>query len=237
MSFKERLKRARQSTNPRLTQAEVASRLGVTPQAVSGWERGEALPTTEKLNDLSSLLGVNLAFLLDDEKIQEQPSNVQDMVPPTVGISTRDNRLVTVAGEGLRGAYDLPVFSIAQGGEGALILANEPFTHIARPHKLQGISGSYGVLVIGHSMAREYNEGDIAYVNPHLHPKKGDPCVFQGRASDGTMKAIIKYLERSPDASETLYYVSESWPEVRKFTIRKADWQVCHVAVGKESGR
>ena len=59
-----------------------------------------------------------------------------------------------------------------------MIVANEPYTHIARPSKLQGIAGSYGVLIIGHSMAKEYNEGDVAFVNPHLHPGKGDPCTF-----------------------------------------------------------
>jgi hypothetical protein len=68
------------------------------------------------------------------------------------------------------------------------------------------------VLVIGDSMAREYNENDIAYVDPHLHPKKGDPCVFQGIREDGTVEAMLKYLDRSPDASETLYYVYQTNP-------------------------
>ena len=128
------------------------------------------------------------------------------------------------------------MYSIVQGGRGALVLENEPYTHIRRPKRLIGIRDGYGVLVIGNSMAREYNENDIAYVDPRLHPKKGDPCVFQGIREDGTVEAILKYLERSPDASETVYYVSQSNPE-KKFTIKKADWQKCHVAVGKESGR
>lgn len=136
----------------------------------------------------------------------------------------------------LVGDVDLPVHAIVQGGRGVLVLENEPFTHTTRPKRLVGVRGSYGVLVKGNSMAREYSENDIAYVDPNLHPRAGDPCVFQGERADGSWEALIKYLERSPDASETLYYVSQTNPE-KKFTIKKADWQKCHVAVGKESGR
>lgn len=150
--------------------------------------------------------------------------------------TVRNPPLQTVPIAELMGEVDLPVYSIVQGGRGALVLENEPFTHIARPRRLAGKKKAYGVLVIGQSMAREYNEGDIAYVDPHLPPRKGDPCVFQGERPDGTVEAIIKYLERSPDASETFYYVSQSQPP-KKYRIKKSDWQRCHVAVGKESGR
>lgn len=143
--------------------------------------------------------------------------------------------LQTFAGEQLMGKIDLPVYATANGGRGALVLSNEPYTFIARPHNLLGIKESYGVLVKGTSMAREYNENDIAYVDPHRHAKKGDPCVFQSQNPDGTMTAIIKYLERSPDASETVYYVSQTNPP-KKFSLKKADWQSCSVLVGKVSG-
>lgn len=148
----------------------------------------------------------------------------------------RTPALQVIPNEQLMGETDLPVYSIVQGGRGAQVLENEPFTHIARPKRLIGVKRAYGVLVRGDSCAKEYNDGDIAYVDPHLHPRKGDPCVFQGERSDGTVEAILKYLERSPDASETVYYVSQTNP-AKKFTIKKADWQKCHVAVGKESGR
>jgi phage repressor protein C with HTH and peptisase S24 domain len=133
------------------------------------------------------------------------------------------------------GEIDLPVYSIVQGGRGALVLENEPYTHTKRPKRLIGVAKAYGVLVNGNSCAREYNHNDIAHVDPHLHPKKDDPCIFQ-RIRDGEVEAMIKYLDRSPDASETLYYVYQTNP-FKKFTIKKAEWQKVHVAVGKESGR
>jgi phage repressor protein C with HTH and peptisase S24 domain len=157
-----------------------------------------------------------------------QPKGVNSVIPNTT--------LHTVPGEQLMGKIDLPVYSIVQGGRGALVLSSEPFTSIARPHILLGLRDAYGVLVKGNSMAREYSEGDIAYVDPHRHPKEGDPCVFQSHKEDGTVEAVIKYLARSPDASDTLWYVEQTRP-VKKFTLKKVDWQICHVAVGKQSGR
>lgn len=159
--------------------------------------------------------------------VKHVPNNGAPVDTPTLNV---------IPGADLMGEVDLPVYSIVQGGRGALVLENEPFTFTSRPRRLVGKKGGYGVLVRGDSMAREYNENDIAYVDPNLHPKKGDPCVFQGTREDGTVEAMLKYLERSPDASETLYYVSQSNPP-KKFTVKKADWNKVHVAVGKESGR
>ncbi len=47
-----------------LTQTQVADRLGVTPQAVSKWERGLACPDLVCLDELSDLLGTTIDGLL-----------------------------------------------------------------------------------------------------------------------------------------------------------------------------
>lgn len=47
-----------------LTQAEMASRLNVTHQAVSKWENGLALPDVQMLMDLASLFGVSIEQIL-----------------------------------------------------------------------------------------------------------------------------------------------------------------------------
>jgi transcriptional regulator with XRE-family HTH domain len=230
--FKDRLRFARTQAKPKLTQADLADALGVTPQAVSGWERGEAKPQNDKLNALGDLLKVNVEWLLGKDVPTMVPSRKSEEVSSSL---VRNPTLRTLPQDEFLGRIDLPVFATANGGRGALVLSSEPYTHIARPHNLLGIKEGYGVLVKGNSMAREYNENDIAYVDPIRHPKKDDPCVFQGIAADGTTTAIIKYLDRSPDAHETLYYVYQTNP-LKKFTIRKADWQTCNVLVGKVAG-
>jgi len=221
----ERLKR-------KWSQSDLAKRVGISQPAIKKIEAGDTIKT-KFLPKIGQVLEIPLSKL-DPSLSQHGDGNVNqsERINPSVGNQT----LRVIPNADLMGDVDLPVYSIVQGGRGALVLENEPFAYTARPKRLAGKKDGYGVLVIGNSMAREYNEGDIAYIDARLHPRKGDPCVFQGLREDGTVEAMMKYLERSPDASATVYYVSQTNPP-RKFTIKKADWQRCHVAVGKESGR
>lgn len=214
------------------SQARLAKETGISQPAIKKIEAGETVKS-RYFPKIGQVLGIPLADL-DLSLSRSGDGNINQTTSINTGV--RNPTLNIVPGTDLMGDVDLPVYSIVQGGKGALVLENEPFTYTARPKRLLGKKDGYGVLVIGNSMAREYNENDIAYVDPRLHPRKGDPCVFQGTREDGTVEAMLKYLERSPDASSTFYYVSQSNPP-RKFTIKKADWQKCHVAVGKESGR
>ncbi len=47
-------------------QREVADEFGVTPQAVSKWERGLSCPDILMLDELSSSLGVSIAALFNE---------------------------------------------------------------------------------------------------------------------------------------------------------------------------
>ncbi|MBQ6600480.1 MAG: helix-turn-helix transcriptional regulator [Clostridia bacterium] len=51
-----------------MSQEELAEKVGVSRQAVSKWETGEALPEITKLKALADLFGVTTDFLLDDSK-------------------------------------------------------------------------------------------------------------------------------------------------------------------------
>ena len=70
MAIGEKIAQARREK--RLTQEELADRLGVSRQAVSKWESGAALPETDKLARLSGLLGVSCDYLLCDDAAEEQ---------------------------------------------------------------------------------------------------------------------------------------------------------------------
>ena len=49
-----------------MIQSDVADKLGVTFQAVSLWERDEAVPDTYNLIELAKVLGVSVSFLVED---------------------------------------------------------------------------------------------------------------------------------------------------------------------------
>lgn len=49
-----------------LTQLELAEKMDVTRQAISRWELGEALPSTDNLRRLSELFNVPVDYLMND---------------------------------------------------------------------------------------------------------------------------------------------------------------------------
>lgn len=68
------LKELRLSHN--LTQKELASRLHITHQAVSNWEKGKALPDISILSQLGDLYGVSIDNILLKEETKEQNRHI-----------------------------------------------------------------------------------------------------------------------------------------------------------------
>ena len=54
------------------SQEELASRIGVSRQAVSKWESAGAVPDLQKILQLAELFGVSIDYLLKDEMEPEQ---------------------------------------------------------------------------------------------------------------------------------------------------------------------
>lgn len=69
MTFGERLNQMRKNSN--LTQDEVASHLGISPQAVSKWENDLSCPDIMLLPEIAKLYGVTVDELLSDNKIRK----------------------------------------------------------------------------------------------------------------------------------------------------------------------
>ncbi len=62
------------------TQEELATRLGVSSQAISKWERALSLPDIDLLIDISKILGVSIDFLLNkDIIVQNQNKQVDEL--------------------------------------------------------------------------------------------------------------------------------------------------------------
>lgn len=85
MSLAEKLVTLRKQKG--LTQMDLAERLNVSRQAISRWEVGAAVPSTDNLKVLGELYGVPVDYLLNDdttEAIQstrEAEENPEDKVP------------------------------------------------------------------------------------------------------------------------------------------------------------
>ena len=58
-----------------LTQLELAEAVNVSRQAVSKWESGGGIPSTENLRGLSELYGVSVDYLLNEEEREPKDGN------------------------------------------------------------------------------------------------------------------------------------------------------------------
>ena len=79
MTLGNRLQRLRQRQG--LSQDALAEKLGVSRQAVSKWERDEAVPEVEKLLRLSELYGVSLDELVKGDATQSAPQGESQAEP------------------------------------------------------------------------------------------------------------------------------------------------------------
>lgn len=88
MTFPQKLQEYRRSA--KLSQEDLANKLGVSRQSLSKWEQGLSFPETEKLIELSSMMGLSIDCLLKDtDDLLNQPNqpespepDASDAVPP-----------------------------------------------------------------------------------------------------------------------------------------------------------
>lgn len=78
MELSQKLKELRKKQG--LTQLELAERLFVSRQAISGWEAGTSRPSTENLQSLSRLFNIPLETLLDDTA-EAEPAAAPEKLP------------------------------------------------------------------------------------------------------------------------------------------------------------
>jgi phage repressor protein C with HTH and peptisase S24 domain len=202
-----------------LSQPELAQRVGTKQQTIQKIEGG-IIKHSSFLPAIANELGIAQDKVVRNAKGLSAPL---ETVPASRLIG--ENR-------------DLKVYGVVQGGSGALILSNDPVEYVARPEPLARVTNGYGVIVVEDSMAPEFRSGDIALVNPNIPPRSGDTCIFRHVEPDGSETACIKYLRRQ---TESAWQVSE-WQAAdgsgtRDFSLKKAEWQTCHVTVGNYKRR
>lgn len=201
------------------TQERLAKEAGTNQQTIGKIEKG-TIKRSSFLPQILTALGVNLDVLTASHRGNKPKKTAQ----------LSDNKP-------LFGPQDFPVHGAAEGGQGALIVTTDPVEYIARPQPVAGVRKAYGIIIVEDSMSPEFEPGDIAIVHPHLPPRNGCTCVFYSQSEDGTTRAIIKRLRR---ATADAWHVRQWNPgdgEKQDFTLKRADWQTCHVTVGRYTRR
>lgn len=128
--FAERFTRARQEKN--YTQQSIAERLGVTPQAVSKWEKGLSLPDTEMLKSIAVFLNCSMDYLMGHTVTEENHVTVEIL-------ETKSE---------IEGAILKDILEVKVGQALVDMLMEENKAHFRIIHDLRlRIAGNYGVIV------------------------------------------------------------------------------------------
>lgn len=225
MALKDRLKQARASA--KLTQADVARKFDVSPQAVSQWERGEAVPEQDKLLPLAQLYGIDTAWLLGEvdsasarnESAAGQVKTESYRPPPE-----------------LLGVRDLKVFAAVEAGPGTMVVSTEPIELVPRPWYLREVKDGFAVLIVGDSMEPAYEPGDIAIVNPRLPPMRGKDVILVSGEHTGEFTASIKRLIGWTAAHWQLRQFNPPAGQKATFTLSRTEWPKALRVVGKYAG-
>ncbi|MFG1479165.1 S24 family peptidase [Xanthobacter sp. V4C-4] len=183
-----------------------------------------------------SVRGDNLAKMaaaldlsLEALTARQQGDEIARQRHPTVG----SFRPEIVSGAELVGNKDFPIYAAAAGGSGHLIVTFDAIEWVKRPAILEGVPGSYGLLVYGDSMSPAYRHGDMALIHPGLGPAAGRDVVLYDHPPNGDAEAIIKHLVTWTELEWRLeqYNPPKAWTELR------GDWPTCHRVVGKYDRR
>ncbi|MFH7524186.1 LexA family protein [Aeromonas sp. A5] len=172
----------------KMSQDELARRIGITRVSISKWESGLNQPKGRYLNDLAAALGVTVEWLLTGEGSAPESSG-EPRIPGYHNVEP------AVIYQGKR----IPILSYVQAGNWREMCEQATaFDGNIEYVSAGGEIGPYGfgLWLRGDSMVPLFKEGDLIIVDPDESPQPGDYVVAKNGSDEATFK---KYRPRGID--------------------------------------
>lgn len=174
----------------KMSQDELAKRIGITRVSISKWESGLNQPKGRYLNDLATALGVTVDWLLTgDGEARGQPT--PEAMPGYHNVEP------AVIPQGTR----VPVLSYVQAGHWHEMCEQATAFDGNVEYVTAGVDVGpcgFGLWLRGKSMEPFFKEGDLIIVDPEEAPQPGDFVVAKNGSEEATFK---KYRPRGIDES------------------------------------
>ncbi|BED98402.1 peptidase [Aeromonas dhakensis] len=172
----------------KMSQDELAKRIGITRVSISKWESGLNQPKGRYLNDLAEALGVTVDWLLTGsgdtpELPEEQPIPGYHNVEPAVMLPGKR----------------IPILSYVQAGHWREMCEQATTFDGNVEYVTASVdigSCGFGLWLRGDSMLPLFKEGDLIIVDPDEAPQPGDYVVAKNGSNEATFK---KYRPRGID--------------------------------------
>ncbi|MFM4836986.1 LexA family protein [Aeromonas veronii] len=172
----------------KMSQDELAKRIGITRVSISKWESGLNQPKGRYLNDLAEALGVTVDWLLKGsgdtpELAEEQPIPGYHNVEPAVMLPGKR----------------IPILSYVQAGNWREMCEQATTFDGNVEYVTASVdigSCGFGLWLRGDSMLPQFKEGDLIIVDPDEAPQPGDYVVAKNGSNEATFK---KYRPRGID--------------------------------------
>lgn len=164
----------------KLSQLELANRIGITRVSVGKWESGLNQPKGRYLNDLAAALGVSVDWLLTGK--DGDGGGISDIQPPGY-----HNVEPAVIPQGRR----VPILSYVQAGQWREMCEQATAFDGSLEYVAAGVgvgSCAFGLWVRGNSMEPDFKEGDLLIVDPDEAPKAGDFVIAKNGSEEATFK-------------------------------------------------
>ena len=156
----EKLKARR--TELKMTQKEIADRLGISYQAYSAWERGVKEPSKEKVKRLEQILRVPKGYFTEIEivRLYNTLSNKgkNQVLEYTRKLVQEESRKIVTVSENL---YEYHVYEKMSAGIGASVYDDRNYDTVYFNEELAHDFASW---VYGDSMEPKYHDGSVALI-------------------------------------------------------------------------
>jgi phage repressor protein C with HTH and peptisase S24 domain len=205
------VKRIREAKDPPISANALAKAIGAKSVfTVQQIEAGET-QKSKYLPDIARVLNVDLAEIDPSQRngvkaeIEHNPVDISSAV----------------------GRRDVPVYATTEGGDGIMVLSSEPVDVTDRPSSIERVKNAYGIIVTGDSMVPILRPGDTVIINPNLHPRPEDICVFRVEREGDFRSTVKEFVRKVPDG----WRVKRYQPKEREYVLKSAEWDKCHVVV------
>lgn len=169
-----------------VTQREVADILGLSPQAISAWERGRVSPDVEQLETIAKHYGFPVELFMIEHGILRGIDHVTLKYRPDPQMA----RQIEERSHPYTADVTAPLYgSIAAGKP----IEEQPVTNRlwVPPDLLEHHPRAFYLKVDGESMNKLYPNGSYALVDPDSEPFSGDVAALNVNGHNATIKRVL----------------------------------------------